>query len=378
MLTPSSTSGAGQFSPSPAKFSGSALNTFRLLLARLSATSLLLYRRQLRQTAWASSNVWHFTVPSWSTQLQNYVELATARPVLGLRHSPTDYAPSLGRARNIKLRFHWGVSEITSLQDMLEWTHFQPQGCYYAIYGLKFIWSLNYICSLTFPFHCLSFWRSCSVRGTPIERSHVQHHLNLETARNFLNYAFCVTGGLQLQHERALLTRFTLQKVDFRMLLPSTLFPLVIFTSDLAPTTPRRCTMRFWHGLIDDSQLLGMDDLPAQTFLESRYFRETLQQACTNFLLPPALLCATPLRPNRRQISSTARASPEFWHSTTRSWTSPLQNYAELTADCLALELRHLTTGYALPLGRSQNTKPRLRLGVSEITSLQHTVPVVT
>ena len=344
----------------------------------LSATLLLLSRRELPSTAWASSNIWHFTARSWSTQLQNYVELATARPERGLRHPTTDYALPLRRARNIKLRFHWGVSEITSLQDTLERTHFQLQGCHCSIHGLKLIWSLNYICSLGFPLHCLFFWRSCGVRGTPIERSHVQHHRILETTRNFLDYAFCVTGGLQLQHEDALLTRFTSQKVDFRMLLSSMLFPLVIFTSDLAPTTLCRCTMRFWHGAIDGSQLTGMDNLPTQTFLEHRYFRETLQQACTSSLLPPALLCATPLHPNRRQISQTAWASSKFWHFTTRSWTSLLQNYAELTAARLALDLRHLTTGYALPLERSRNTKPRLSLGVSEIISLQDTVPVVT
>ena len=96
------------------------------------------------------------------------------------------------------------------------------------------------------------------------------------------------------------------------MLLPSTLFPLVIFTSDLAPTTLRHGTMRFWHGLIDGSQLMGMDDLPTQTFLDYRYFRETLQQSCTSSLSPPALLCATPLRPNRRQISQTNWASSKF------------------------------------------------------------------
>ena len=212
-----------------------------------------------------------------------------------------------------------------------------------------------------------------------MERSHVQHHLSLQTTRIFLDYAFCVTGGLQLlQQVRTLLTRFTLQKVDFRMLLPSTLLPLVIFTSDLALKAPRRCTMRFWHRFIDDSQLLDMEDLPAQTYLEHRYFRETLQQACTRSLLPPALICAIPLRLNRRQILPTAWASSEFWHSTTRPWTSLPQSYAEFTAACLALELRHLTTGYALLLGRPRNTKPRLRLGVSEITSLQDTVPVVT
>ena len=103
-----------------------------------------------------------------------------------------------------------------------------------------------------------------------------------------------------------------------------------------------------------------------------------LQQACTRSLLPPVLICAIPLRPNRRQILPTAWASSEFWHSTARPWTSPPQSYAEFTAACLAPELRHPTTGYALPLGRSRNTKPRLRLGVSEITSLQDTVPVVT
>ena len=219
---------------------------------------------------------------------------------------------------------------------------------------------------------------------------------------------------------------------------PSATRALVIwlqsFTKDkcLIPQ-PRRCAMRFWHRLINDSQLLDMEDLPAQTSLEHRYFRETpapvrvlgtttmafgqgtdvtggyrscpelqcgatvtsgltatrpvapgglpgleLQQACTRSLLPPVLICAIPLRPNRRQILPTAWASSEFWHSTTQQWTSPPQSYAEFTAACLALELRHLTTGYALPLGRSQNTKPRLRLRVSEITSLQDTMPVVT
>ena len=141
---------------------------------------------------------------------------------------------------------------------------------------------------------------------------------------------------------------------------------------------PRRCTMRFWHRLIDDSQLLVMEDLPAQTYLEHRYLRETLQQACTRSLLPPALMCAIPLRPNRRQILPTAWAISEFWHSTTRPCTSLPQSYAEFTAACLALEMLHLTTDYALLLGRSRNTKRRLRLGVSETTSLQDTVPVVT
>ena len=164
---------------------------------------------------------------------------------------------------------------------------------------------------------------------------------------------------------------------------PSATRALVIwlqsFTMDkcLIPQ-PCRCTMRFWHRLIDDSQLLDMEDLPAQTFLEHRYLRETLQQACTRSLLPPALICAIPLRPNRRQILPTAWAISEFRHFITRPWTSLPQSYAEFTAACLALELRHLTTGYALPLGRSRNTKPRLRFGVSENTSLQDTVPVVT
>ena len=103
-----------------------------------------------------------------------------------------------------------------------------------------------------------------------------------------------------------------------------------------------------------------------------------LQQACTRSLLPPVLRCAIPLRPNRRQTLPTAWASSEFWHSTALPWTPPPQSYGEFTAACLAPELRHPTTGYALPLGRSRNTKPRLRLGVSEITSLQDTVPVVT
>ena len=33
--------------------------------------------------------------------------------------------------------------------------------------------------------------------------------------------------------------------------------------------------MRLWHRLINDSQLLDMEDLPAQTYLEHRYLRET-------------------------------------------------------------------------------------------------------
>ena len=33
--------------------------------------------------------------------------------------------------------------------------------------------------------------------------------------------------------------------------------------------------MCFWHRLINDSQLLDMEDLPAQTYLEHRYLRET-------------------------------------------------------------------------------------------------------
>ena len=202
---------------------------------------------------------------------------------------------------------------------------------------------------------------------------------------------------------------------------PSATWDLVIwlrsFTMDKCPIPqPRRCASRFWH-----------------IFLEHRYFREPptpvrvlgtttmafgqgtdvtggyrscpavqcgatvtsglratrpvapggllepeLQQARTRSLLPPVLIWAIPLRPNRRQILPTAWASSELWHSTALPWTSPPQSYAEFTAACLAPELRHPTTGYALPLGRSRNTKPRLRLGVSEITSPQDTVPVVT
>ena len=75
---------------------------------------------------------------------------------------------------------------------------------------------------------------------------------------------------------------------------PSATRALVIwlqsFTMDkcLIPQT-RRCAMRFWHRLIDDSQLLHMEDLPAQTYLGHRYFRETLQQACK---IPTTRPCA--------------------------------------------------------------------------------------
>ena len=75
---------------------------------------------------------------------------------------------------------------------------------------------------------------------------------------------------------------------------PSATRALVIwlqsFTMDkcLIPQPPR-CAMRFWHRLIDDSQLLDMEDLPAQTYLEHRYSRETLQQACK---IPTTRPCA--------------------------------------------------------------------------------------
>ena len=61
---------------------------------------------------------------------------------------------------------------------------------------------------------------------------------------------------------------------------PSATWALVIwlqsFTMDkcLIPQ-PRRCVMRFWQRLINDSQLVDMEDLPAQTYLEHCNFRET-------------------------------------------------------------------------------------------------------